>query len=322
MRGRRMGAIPRLFPLLLQATSSMKKHLTTFICTLALLLSPLFAHAAAVSPSVIELSSSLGGVIDSSFTIFNTGASEQVYFLDLLAFEPNSEDGTPMFTPEASDQNELLSWIDFPVREASVPAQSKVEVPFNVAVPDDVASGSYYGAITVSTAPSDIVASNGAMIEAKTAILVFLTIEGETIEKLELLDFALEQTDASHPFGLFSFRIQNQGNVYLAPAGEIRLTGLFGQTIVELDANPTEGRVLPGSTRTFTVVYESPDTSWLQTAGYQLRHLAMGPVTAELQLVYGADGRMEATWSFWMFPSELINVVLVVVAIFLLVFLR
>jgi len=160
------------------------------------------------------------------------------------------------------------------------------------------------------------------MIEAKTAILVFLTIEGETIEKLELLDFALEQTDASHPFGLFSFRIQNQGNVYLAPAGEIRLTGLFGQTIVELDANPTEGRVLPGSTRTFTVVYESPDTSWLQTAGYQLRHLAMGPVTAELQLVYGADGRMEATWSFWMFPSELINVVLVVVAIFLLVFLR
>ncbi len=295
----------------------MKKHFTTFICTLALLLSPLFAHAAAVSPSVIELSSSLGGVIDSSFTIFNTGASEQVYFLDLLAFEPNSEDGTPMFTPEASDQNELLSWIDFPVREVPVPAQSKVEVPFNVAVPDDVVSGSYYGAITVSTAPSDIVASNGAMIEAKTAILVFLTIEGETIEKLELLDFSVNQASSTLPFGTFQYRLQNQGNVHLTPAGEIALIGLFGQTIDVVDANEAQGRVLPSSTRTYEVMFDG-DTSWLAAAGYQLRHLAIGPVTAQLTLTYGETEILETQTVMWLIPWQLLSLLVAGVLVLVL----
>ena len=278
--------------------------------------------ASAISPAVVELRSSRGETIESVFTILNAGASEQMYFLDLLSFESSGEDGTPAFVPEQTSRNAFLSWIDFPVHEVLVPARSKVEVPFRVIVPDDVASGSYYGAITVSTAPSEVVSSNGATIEAKTAVLVFLTVEGETIERLELLDLALERKDASHPFGLFSFRVQNQGNVHLAPTGQIRLTGLFGQAIVELDANPTEGRVLPGSTRTFTVAYEPADMSWLQTAGYQLRHLAMGPVTAELQLSYGTDGQIEATWSFWMIPGELISFVLAIVAVLLVVFHR
>lgn len=62
--------------------------------------------------------------------------------------------------------------------------------------------------------------------------------------------------------------------------------------------------------------------SWFQRAGYQLRHLAIGPVTAELQIAYGADSRLEGTWSFWMIPWELINFVLVIVAVLSVVFLR
>lgn len=295
----------------------MKKHFSTFICALALLLSPLFAHAAAVSPSVIELASSLGSVIDSSFTIFNTGASEQVYFLDLLAFEPNSEDGTPVFTSEASDPNELLSWINFPVREVSVPAQSKVDVPFNVAVPDDVASGSYYGAITVSTAPSDIVASNGAMIEAKIAILVFLIIEGETVEKLELLDFSVSQSDSSLPLGTSQYRLQNQGNVHLIPAGEIVFTGFFGQTIGVVNANESEGRILPSSTRTYEVAFNG-DMSWLASAGYQLRHLSIGPVTADLTLTYGEAETLKAQTVLWVIPWQLMSLLVAGVLVIVL----
>ncbi len=300
----------------------MARRVVFSLCALALLLSPMLGQASAISPAVVELAGSRGETIESIFTVLNAGASDQLYFLDLLSFESSGEDGTPAFVPKKTNGDAFLSWVVFPVHEVLVPARSKVEVPFQVVVPDDIASGSYYGAITVSTAPSDVVETNGATIEAKTAILVFLTVAGETVESLELLDFTLEQTDASHPFGLFSFRLQNQGNVHLTPVGEIRLMGMFGQTIVALDANPTEGRVLPGSTRTFTVAYEPADMSWLQTAGYQLRHLAFGPINAELKLVYGGDGRIEATWSFWMIPWELINFVLVIVAVLLALFIR
>ena len=172
----------------------MARRWSLTICVLALALSPSIGQMASLSPSIVEIASSRAEVAESAFTIFNTGAGEQVYFLDLLAFGPSGEDGTPLFTPEETSQSEFLSWIVFPAREVLVPAVSKVEVPFRVVVPDDVAAGSYYGAITVSTSPTDVVVSNGATIEAKTAILVFLTIEGETVEKLEILDFFSSET--------------------------------------------------------------------------------------------------------------------------------
>jgi len=294
------------------------KRLFLITCALASVLSPAVTFAAAVSPSVIELSASRGEDLDSTFTILNTGASEQMYFLDLLAFEPDGEDGTPVFTSQEASQNEFLSWINFPVREISVPATSKVDVPFQVVVPDDVVSGSYYGAITVSSAPTDVVASNGAIVEAKTAILVFMTVEGETVEKLELLDFMFEQTDSTLPFGTFRYRLQNQGNVHLSPMGEIILTGPLGQTIVKLDANESQGRVLPSSTRTYEVTLNPGDMSWIDRAGYQLRHLMFGPLTAELALTYGQSKTVTSQTTIQMIPVELLSLLAVSVMLFAL----
>lgn len=293
----------------------MRNLFTTSVCALTLALSPWCAQAAAISPSVVELESLPGDVVESSFNILNTGASEQTYFLDLLAFEPSGEDGTPLFTPEKTNRSEFLSWIDFPVREVLVPAVSKVEVPFSVVVPDDIPAGSYYGAITVSTAPTDVVTSNGATIEAKTAVLVFLTVGGETVEKLELLDFSVEQWGSTLPFGTFRYRVQNQGNVHLTPSGAIKLVGMLGQEIATVDANQAEGRVLPSSTRTYEVTFGRDDMNWLDRAGYQLRHLLIGPVQVELSVIYGESGSLDVTMTMWVLPVELIVMVVVALAL-------
>ncbi|MBI4591913.1 hypothetical protein HY733_00480 [Candidatus Uhrbacteria bacterium] len=288
----------------------MSKRLVVITCALALMLNPSTGFAATVSPSVLELSSTPGTVLTSSFTVFNTGASDQVYFLDLLAFESGDEDGTPVFAPEKTEINAFLSWIEFPLSDVRVPAQSKVDVPFTVAVPDDISAGSYYGAITISTAPSEIVANNGAIVEAKTAVLVFLTIEGETQEHLELLDFSISQDDVSLPFGTFEYRVQNQGNVYLTPTGEITLMGLFGQRIARIEANASEGRVLPSTTRMFTAQLIDSDRIWIQAAGYQLRHLLIGPVTAELSLNFGNNQLITSNLTYWVMPWQLLALML------------
>lgn len=282
----------------------MKRLLITF-CTFTLLLNPVAGLAATVAPNVLELSSEVGEMLESSVTIFNTGVSEQTYFLDLLSFEPSGEDGTPLFTPEKDKESVFLSWFQFPVREVPVPALSKVDVPFSIVVPDDVTAGSYYGAITVATTPTDVVASNGAIVEAKTAVLVFLTVEGETVEKLELLDFTVDQSGSTLPFGTFHYRLQNQGNVHLTPTGTVKLVGLFGQELATIDANETEGRVLPASTRTYEVTFGRGDMHWLDRAGYQLRHLLIGPVRAELTISYGESGSIKATQTMQIVPVEL-----------------
>jgi hypothetical protein len=286
----------------------MRRRFTHILCSLALLLSPLLAEAATISPSVIDVSGAREQVVDSSFTILNTGASEQVYFLDVIGFQAGEEDGSPSFTPEATSP--LLSWIALPSSDVTVPALSKVDVPFKLVIPDDIVSGSYQGAITVSTAPSDVVAQNGATIEARTAILVFLVVEGETIEKLELLDFTFEQTHPRLPFGTFSFRVQNQGNVHLVPNGSIVLSGLFGKTLATIHVNETAGRVLPDSTRTYSAEFLAEDLNWFEMAGFQLQHLAIGSVTATLDLGYGASGVISSSFSFILIPIELLSVLL------------
>jgi hypothetical protein len=288
----------------------MKKRLTTLVSALTLILSPFVSSAASVSPSVLELSSVRGDLVESTFEILNTGASEQTYFLDLLSFIPDDESGSPQFISKDQAFDGLVSWITFPVTEVVVPPQSRVEVPFDVVVPDDVASGGYYAAITVSTAPTEIIATNGAIIEAKTAVLVLLTIEGETVEQIELLDFSLDQLDSALPFGTFTFRLQNQGNVHVSPVGEIQLTGLFGQTISVLDANEAKGRVLPSSTRVYSVVSEIEGLSWFEAAGYQLSYMAMGPITAELDLRYADEGVLNSKVTFWVIPWQLLSLLL------------
>lgn len=300
----------------------MHRPLLTILCVLMLTLSPTVARTATLSPSVVELEASRGEVVESSFEIFNTGMTPQQYFLGRLAFEPSGEDGTPVFTPWDSRQEGLLSWLDLPVVEFTVPPRSKVGVPFRVVVPDDIPAGSFYGALTVSTAPTEVVAANGALIEAKTAVLVFLTVEGETTQQLALLDFALEQDDASRPYGLFSYRVQNQGNVHLVPRGRIELRGMFGQTIQSWDANPTDGRVLPGSTRTYTVDAPEDDDSWLGRAGYQLRHFAFGPASAHLTIAYGDHLELEAAQELWLIPWELAGTLAVLTALCSIPFLR
>jgi len=300
----------------------MKKRISLTICALTLLLSPFIGRAAAVSPSLVEVKASRGEVVESTLDILNLGASEQVYFLDLLTFESDDETGTPRFLPKEKASSDFLSWINFPVKEIVVPAKTRVEVPFNVVVPTDVASGSYHGAITVATTPTDVVMTNGAVVEAKTAILLLLTVEGETQSQLQLLDFTQERDGQTLPFGAFMIRVQNQGNVYETPRGVIRVNGMFGNVLSSIEVNEAQGRILPATTRVFSADFSQTNVSWLEAAGYQFSHLAFGRMTAELALSYGEHGEISSTHTYWLVPWELLSLLLGAVLFILIGYLR
>ncbi|KKR04322.1 MAG: hypothetical protein UT30_C0009G0032 [Candidatus Uhrbacteria bacterium GW2011_GWF2_39_13] len=297
--------------------SKIFRILSVGCCSLALLLISFGAHAAVISPSMLEISSARGEVIHETFTILNTGSSEQTYFFDRVAFKPMEESGTPLFSQETKEASALTSWISFPETQVRVLPASKADVPFEIAIPDDIASGGYYAAITVSPTPTDIVTTNGAIIDAKTAILVLLTVEGETTQQLQLLDFHGALLSSSLPFSSFQFRVQNQGNVHVVPRGQITLKGFFGQTIQVIEVNTVEGRVLPSSTRQFEAQYPQETLSWLGKAGYQLSHLSIGPMTADLALSYGSEGTLFSSLTFWIVPWELILVLAGVIGIIL-----
>lgn len=267
----------------------MQKILLT-ICSVALAFTAFIAHAATLAPSLVEISANRGEVVEQVVRIMNTEATEKEYYMGTMKFQASPDGSTPSFVAYETDHSGLPEWISFPVSQVTVPARSFVDVPYKVAVPTDVVAGGYYAAVTISASPSDVVASNGAIIEAKTAQLVLLTVKGETRTQAVLLDFTSDKTESVQTSlaGTYQYRVQNQGNVHIQPQGTVRFTDLFGRTLLEVDANPDASRVLPGTTRTYTVVASGSTSPF-----------ALGPVHATLSLSYGADQHIQSVQSFW-----------------------
>ena len=289
--------------------------LRTVLTSLILFALPHSMHAAAVSPAMIDLEGARGEAVTSTFAVINTQATDQTYYLDTLSFQAKDESGEPKFLTEDTTNN-LSQWVSFPVEHIVVPAKSKVDVPFSVQIPADVSSGSYQTAITVSSAPAEVVATNGAIIEAKTATLVFLLIKGETTKKVALLDFVSGgkwiQSDLHQTF---TYRMQNQGNVYAIPTGKIVLKDVFGRQLKIVDANETKQRVLPATTRSFQTTDQKP-IGFLDVLRDQANYFSIGPVTATLSVNFG-DGfdSIQETTQFWYVPYPLILTVLLFVGL-------
>jgi len=268
---------------------------------IAAILLPELAGAFSVSPAVIELSGNRGTSVTSQVVVKNTAAVAQTYYLQTIKFAARENSGSPMFISPQVDRSGLPQWIALSKTRVTVQAQSQATVPFTVAVPTDVASGSYEAAIVISTTPFT---TNDTSIQAHTAVLVLFTVNGETNAKLALLDFgpAGKNGASGSASGTFQYRVQNQGNVFVTPTGTVTVKDAFGRVLAEADANPDGGRVLPGMTRTYE-------------GSFQSDLFAFGPATAVLNLTYADDApALVSSYSFWvlpMIPLAVLGIVLV-----------
>jgi len=291
------------------------KRPIAFISAVMLLL-PSLAGAVSISPAIIELSGARGTSVASQVNVQNTGDQDQTYYLETIKFAARENSGAPLFISPSVDRSGLPEWIALSKTRVTVKARSKATVPFTVAVPSDVPSGSENAAIVISDTPFDIVASDGAILQTRAAVLVLFTVTGETVAKAGLLDFRTVFGGDTGPYSgeaAYRFRVQNQGNVYLAPIGTVTLTDAFGRVVGRVDVNAEGGRVLPGMTRSYE-------------GRFRLTAFAIGPITAVLKVNYADDaGVLLASDSFFILPARplaLAIIVLVGLVIALLVVAR
>lgn len=285
-----------------------------------IVLMPVATNAAALTPAIMEITAERGEVVEQTLTVINAKAIDQTYFLGVMKFEPSAEGGIPKFIPFEEDHTGLPEWIQLPFSEFVVKKNSKQEVQYTVSIPSDVKSGGYYAAVTVSESPSDLVADNGAIVEAKTAALVLLTVSGAIEEKLALLEFKTTfGRSKSNVDGPYEFRLQNQGNVHVTPSGAVSVKDIFGRIVAKFDANPTSSRVLPNSTRQFVTGSEMQNNLY-KILKDQMRIFAIGPMVAELALIYGeSEQTITSSFGFWYVPWQImVTDVLLIVLIILL----
>lgn len=301
------------------------------------LLLALPAQAITISPPRLELSGDPGTAIRSEFKVTNEGASDVIYYTEVENFEAQDESGQPSFVPTKEG---LATWVNV-ADTVSVKTGEQKTIPFTINVPRNAEPGGYFASVFIRTTPPP---KNGGEVSigARLGTLLLVRVNGEIQEGVDILEFSSKDNQrffSSLPIG-FYFRFQNTGADRVKPEGNLVIKNIIGTTAKVLNANFTEGSVLPRSIRRFEAVwakgdqkdtpqnlnYTVPSYGFFGQAKYQLTNFAFGMYTAKLDIRYGDTGHSAGgKYRFFVLPWQLITIVVVVLLlawIILKIFLR
>ncbi len=273
------------------------------------------AMALTISPVKAELSGDPGHTVQSEIILFNEQKEAKTFYASFENFEAQGESGTPNFVP---GKEGLATWIKVPA-EITLESGEKKTIPFSIVIPKDAEPGGHFAAVFWSTVPPQTQGGGQVAVGAKIGSLILLKVSGETKEGGGVLEFGAinkQKFFSSLPIS-FMYRFQNSGSDRVKPEGEIKIKNTFGLTSVTLNANEKEGNVLPSSVRKFTTVWAGNDLAGDNSnAGFfgmvkkQWNNFTFGRYSANLHLKYGQDKQVDASYSLFVVPWQLLTVLL------------
>lgn len=290
----------------LRMPSGINKIVSIFLATIVS--SFISAHALTISPARLDISGDPGQTVSGDFQLINEQDSDQVFYSSSENFSADGESGTPNFTTGDSG---LASWISVQNSVALAKGQ-RVKVPFTITIPKDADAGGYFAAIFLSTVPPSTKEGEVA-VGAKIGMLVLLKVNGDIKEGGGIVDFA-EKTKKTILTSLpitFTYRFTNSGNDRVNPVGDITIRDMIGLEVAQLSANPSQGNVLPQSTRRFDVTWgtdssKNPYKTFFDTALFQFHNFAFGYYKVDMKLSYGVSSSADASTSVIVFPWQLL----------------
>ncbi len=278
------------------------------------------AQAATISPPRLELAGDPGAQVSGQIKLSNDKLIPQTFFLFARDFEAQDESGNPQFVTSSDG---FSTWLDFPPSVTLGPRGDQTIV-FTAQIPGDIEPGGYFAAVFAST--EEPASQPGQVaVQGQIGTLVFLRVNGDVPESTSILEFGTTDRNrfyTSLPIS-FYYRFQNSGNDRVLPLGDIIITNTIGRTTKIIPANPTQGNVLPKSIRRFNSTWE-PDhaasgSGFWPAVRYEASNFALGLYTAHLNIAYGNTSTQtaSATYKFFVFPWQLILVVVVGLAVIL-----
>ncbi|MFG2328555.1 DUF916 domain-containing protein [Streptomyces sp. NPDC048604] len=259
--------------------------LALLLAVLALLLAaPGSAHAAengewAVFPAASELgsrpyfylSADAGGAVTDRVTVSNKTAAPLTFRLyGADAYNTERDGGFAVRTREEK-QTGAGAWIRLSRDRVTVPARSRVTVPFTLAVPADAEPGDHPGAVV---ALDERVASGGGSVavgvQRAVGARVYLRVNGPTVPALSVEDVTVDQDrplvpGARESSALVSYTLHNRGNVTLNPRVALRAEGVFGRTLLDRDLARIPSELLPRQKIRLTEHWtDAPQFDWGQ----------------------------------------------------------
>ncbi|MDB5266278.1 MAG: hypothetical protein JWN89_93 [Parcubacteria group bacterium] len=281
--------------------------------------------ALTVSPAKIEISADPGTTVSGEFLVVNEEGGIKTFYTSSENFEAQGETGTPSFVPGEKD---LASWTKV-ISEVTLGKGEQRKIPFTISVPNGAEAGGHFAAIFLSTIPPAN-SSNQVSVGSKIGILLLLRVSGPLKEGGGLLEFSTENNKhfyTSLPV-LFSYRFQNSGNDRVKPNGTLKIKNSLWLTSYEGSGNPSEGNILPGSVRKFSLEWKKNETSgdpvgFMGALKNEWKNFAFGFYTAHLDLQYGSTpDTASLSTTFFVLPWHVLLIGLGILIVLLFIFSR
>lgn len=297
---------------------------------LLLFLIPKGADAVTVSPLFHDYSLNPGDTILDVIKVYNESEMAETFYPIRVNFSAGKEEaGVPQFYP--ADENRagqaLAPWIQVDLKAISLGPNERANIPFSINVPQDAQPGGHYGAIMLSTSPSE--AEGGEVgIASQLATLLLMRVSGEVREVGSIAEFGFEDPQVwyNHLPAEFFLRFENSGNTHLRPAGNLLIYNWWGRQVASIEVNGAFKSVLPNSIRRYKFgwhkrgVDEGANPIW-----NELNNFAFGKYQAQLVLNYGTSNQVvTAVREFTVWPWRVMSVfgVLVFILLILLWFMK
>ncbi len=224
-------------------------------------------------------------------------------------FVAGDDRGTPALILDADKfaPSHSLKRFMSPIPDVTLAAKQAKTINVTITVPNTAQAGGYFGAIRF--APTDASSGGQVNLNAGVASLILMTVPGDTVERLALNAFDVQQKGVNGAFFntpndlQASFSFENVGNLQLGPFGMISVKkgdNVVYQTTFN-DQNPRE-MILPDSTRRWDVA--------LSDIG------EFGHYDVVATFTYGTKNQtIEVTKSFWVVPQWLVITAIAVLAV-------
>lgn len=286
--------------------------------------------AITISPPIMEVVINPAETQEEVVTLYNEGSQDLMITGYAEAFTPRGENGEANIIQNSAYQ--ALPWISLKTNNFILASGQIKQIPITIAIPRTAAAGGYYVAIMFESkmaAVKSLAGEAGTAIIGRVGSLALIKVSGESKEKMEVLEFNVNQNISPGLPIDFTTRLKNAGDVHLKPTGYITIVNMFGRVVTTIPINYDGRNVLPSSIRKFVgtwdreMVKPASASSFGVAKGFinwitvKYHNFAMGKYIAQLQVEYGdSHARISSRKvGFWVIPWRALLMIIVIIMV-------
>lgn len=267
-------------------------------------------QALEIAPPVVALTADPGQTLNTQINLRDISNSPLIVTGTLNNFSAQGEDGNPKIDVDNTEASpySIKDWVQ-PLQQLNMKSKELQKLPVTIKVPANAAPGGYWGVIRFTATPPGV-EGTGVSLSASLGALIFVRVNGDAKEAMNIEQFYVSEPGKDTPAGLFEstpidfvLRIKNTGSVHEQPVSQVHITDMFNREVAAVNINLEQRNVLPGSVRKFTAPL---DQSALGTT------MLFGKYTATITTTFGAN-KLTVTnkIDFWIIPYRLIIVIVI-----------